>query len=706
MNKIKVIRDEINKIISDGDFKNGKLLIDEYKNCFGNDDEIASMEAIVNFYQENYEQALINIREGLKINIFNSDLYSIMGNIYQALGEYNRAYLCYEQALYLCQDEANKGEIENSITNLKKNYKIDVNNISFVLLTYNQLDYTKLCIDSIRKNNYKNSYQIIIVDNNSTDGTVEWIKAQEDIKVVYNNDNKGFPKGCNQGIEISEKNNDIMLLNNDTVLMPNSIFDLRMGLYSNEKVGAVGSVSNSVSNGQMISEAFNDFDGYINYAIKNNISDEASYEERVKLVGFAMLFKRNVLDRVGLLDEIFTPGNFEDDDISLRVVLAGYKILLCKDSYIHHFGSVSFRNVKGGYSELLTRNNQKFKKKWGFSAYDAERFYKGILQFIDKEDANILEINAGGGSNLVTIRNELNDRNYYAYETNKKLRKMNEILNLNVIEDLNNDKYNGFFNLVIINEFDVINNNKLMNVIKKLLNLENGKVIIVLDAYKEDRYSFSKEEVIKFVCKFSSFGFEMKKNTTIDNNNGISLCILVFDNLTDNKVFEIASEMLDKGEICKANNYFTLLNNYEINIDLKSVKEKLKDRFKILNQIKFLLRRIELKNDEEAKKVFDYIEQKNICDQSIIELVKENIINKVYILNFIAIEYFEREQYDRVIPYLQEALNINSEDLDTIYNIAFVLNCFGQKEKALDYLKNVNEKNEDINKLISEIKGE
>lgn len=706
MDKIKVFRDEINKIISNCDFENGKLLIDEYKNCFGNDDEIASMEAIVNFYQENYEQALINIREGLKINIFNSDLYSIMGNIYQALGEYNRAYLCYEQALYLCQDGANKGEIENSITNLKKNYKIDVNNISFVLLTYNQLDYTKLCIDSIRKNNNKNSYQIVIVDNNSTDGTVEWLKAQEDIKVVYNNDNKGFPKGCNQGIEISEKNNDIMLLNNDTVLMPNSIFDLRMGLYSNEKVGAVGSVSNSVSNGQMISEAFNDFNGYINYAIKNNIPDEASYEERVKLVGFAMLFKRNVLDKVGLLDEIFTPGNFEDDDISLRVVLAGFKILLCKDSYIHHFGSVSFRNVKGGYSELLTRNNQKFKKKWGFSAYDAERFYKGILQFIDKEDTNILEINAGGGSNLVTIRNELKDRNYYAYETNKKLRKMNEILNLNVIDDLNNDKYNGFFNLIIINEFDVINNNRIMNGIKKLLNLENGKVIIVLDAYKEDRYSFSKDDIINFVRKFNKFGFELKKNSHIDNDNGVPLCILSFDNLTDNKVFEIVSDMLEEGKICQANNFLLLLDNYKVYTDLKNVKEKLKDKFEILNQIKFLLRRVELKNDEDAKKVFDYIEQKNISDQSIIELVKENIINKVYILNFIAIEYFKREQYDRVIPYLQEAFNINSKDIDTIYNIAFVLNCFGEKEKALDYLENANEKNEDINKLISEIKGE
>ena len=54
------------------------------------------------------------------------------------------------------------------------------------------------------------------------------------------------------------------------------------------------------------------------------------------LVGFCYLVKKSVIDKVGLLDERFTPGNFEDNDLSLRILLEGYKLLLCKNVFIHH----------------------------------------------------------------------------------------------------------------------------------------------------------------------------------------------------------------------------------------------------------------------------------------------------------------------------------------------------------------------------------
>ena len=78
---------------------------------------------------------------------------------------------------------------------LKYPYLIDIskeNNIhltSIIILTYNQLKYTKLCIESIRKFTYKNRYELIVVDNNSTDGTVSWLKEQDDIKLILNNEN-------------------------------------------------------------------------------------------------------------------------------------------------------------------------------------------------------------------------------------------------------------------------------------------------------------------------------------------------------------------------------------------------------------------------------------------------------------------------------------------------------------------------------------
>ena len=85
---------------------------------------------------------------------------------------------------------------------------------SIVILTFNKIDYTIKCIESIRKYTSLGSYEIIVVDNASTDGTKEWLKAQGDIIKIFNKENLGFPKGCNQGIEIAT-GNEILLLNND-----------------------------------------------------------------------------------------------------------------------------------------------------------------------------------------------------------------------------------------------------------------------------------------------------------------------------------------------------------------------------------------------------------------------------------------------------------------------------------------------------------
>lgn len=141
--------------------------------------------------------------------------------------------------------------------------------------------------------------------------------------LVSNQENKGFPAGCNQGIKAAEPENDILLLNNDTIVLPNSIFWLRMGLYEEERIGATGSMSNSVINGQRIEAKLAGVEEYITYGTAMNIPMENALEKKTWLVGFAMLLKRKALDEVGLLDERFSPGQNEDVDLCIRLNLAG-----------------------------------------------------------------------------------------------------------------------------------------------------------------------------------------------------------------------------------------------------------------------------------------------------------------------------------------------------------------------------------------------
>lgn len=91
------------------------------------------------------------------------------------------------------------------------------------------------------------------------------------------------------------------------------------------------------------------------FAEENNIPMEHPYEDKLRLVGFSMILKRSVLNRIGLLDERFSPAYFEDDDLSYRIIQAGYKLLLCKNSFVYHFSKGSFRKNLRSYFDLLIK---------------------------------------------------------------------------------------------------------------------------------------------------------------------------------------------------------------------------------------------------------------------------------------------------------------------------------------------------------------
>ncbi|MDF2571509.1 MAG: rhamnosyltran: rhamnosyltransferase [Sporomusa sp.] len=235
---------------------------------------------------------------------------------------------------------------------------------SIVILTYNKLDYNKLCIESIRKYTEPDSYEIIVVDNNSTDGTAEWLQSQSDLKLIMNSENVGFPAGCNQGIKVA-CGDSILLLNNDTIVTPCWLANLRSCLFSSPDIGAVGAVTNSCSNFQSIPCEYSSIEGMISFSRHVNNSNPGLWENRTRLVGYCMLIKSAIINEIGLLEEAFSPGNYEDDDYCLRIRKAGYRLVLCRDTFIHHFGSVSFGEQAAQFNTLLETNRQRFIEKWG-----------------------------------------------------------------------------------------------------------------------------------------------------------------------------------------------------------------------------------------------------------------------------------------------------------------------------------------------------
>lgn len=281
---------------------------------------------------------------------------------------------------------------------------------SIVILSYNTCRYTRECIESIRRYTQPGSYEIIVVDNASTDDSVSWLRGQGDLRCIFNKRNEGFPKGCNQGMALAT-GRDILLLNSDTVVTLHWLENLRRALYSRENVGAVSCLTNSCSNFQKKEVSYANMDEMQAFAAEYNRTDPEKWCSWLYLVGFCLLLRREVYEKLGGMDERFSPGNFEDNDYCLRMRQAGYELLLCGDTFIHHYGSASFlagmdekeREKKTReYAKLSARNERMFYEKWGLGhSYAAVR----VKPFLQMEElipfgARVLVLDTGEGADI------------------------------------------------------------------------------------------------------------------------------------------------------------------------------------------------------------------------------------------------------------------------------------------------------------------
>ncbi|QDT40357.1 SPBc2 prophage-derived glycosyltransferase SunS [Gimesia alba] len=233
---------------------------------------------------------------------------------------------------------------------------------SIIIVTHNQLPYTQQCIDSLRMRTDE-PYELILVDNGSTDGTPDYFNSLADADVILNSENLGFPAAVNQGIAAASGDN-ILLLNNDTLMTTGWLHRLLARLHSSEDIGIVGPVSNNISGPQQIPVTYTDLaslDGFAWDLGKRH--DQQSLDES-RLVGFCMLFKRTLVDKIGTLDERFGIGCFEDDDFCRRANAAGYRTVIAADSFVHHFGSRSFIGSNADFTGIMQENEQKYREKW------------------------------------------------------------------------------------------------------------------------------------------------------------------------------------------------------------------------------------------------------------------------------------------------------------------------------------------------------
>lgn len=239
--------------------------------------------------------------------------------------------------------------------------------VSILVVTHNQPVLTEICLQSLVLCTDYPNWEVVVVDNGSDPETVrllqEWAARLPNMRLHLNPTNRGFPAACNQGVELA-RGEIFCFLNNDTVVTPGWLSALVDELLTDPKVGLVGPVSAGVQNEAQVKVPDRALQALTLWAINRCQQFFRQSRPLSMLAFFCVATWRNIWMELSGLDEAFGVGLFEDDDFSLRIRRAGYRLRCRLDAYVHHFQSSSFAKLSDTrYLQIYEHNRKLFLEK-------------------------------------------------------------------------------------------------------------------------------------------------------------------------------------------------------------------------------------------------------------------------------------------------------------------------------------------------------
>ncbi len=506
---VDTVKEYITDLISQNILNEALRIVNQSIQIVTNDVDLYSMKAVIMMKLESNGSAKEVLSEGLVINPKHIDSLYNLAYLYELENQFDLATDLYKKILELSDERELLEEVKIKIVELSHNKeslpiqnnlaidinkrkpstKIQINNnsingktTSIVLLTYNKLDLTKLCIQYLIRFTDMSRVELIVVDNGSTDGTTEWLEEQKYIdKLIIHHQNQGYTKGFNSGIKHTNLE-EVFLLANDILVTPNWLENLRACLNHSEKVGLVVPVMNYASNGQAIDVEYKNLDDMVKFASQYNDHDPLKWEEKARLITCCAFGKKSNFKKVDMFDERYlNGGSFSDDDISFKFISAGYKLFLCKDTFVHHYGS---QTVSEGLLDDLNRGREKFIQKWGFDSWEKSGVHYSSLSLMKNIHSNskILVVGCGVGETLLYIKQNYPNTEIFGIESNVNAayfaKNFGKVLEVNLLVDkikLKEDYFDFILLTGVLNE--KIELDQLLKKVSPFLKRDTGFIL-------------------------------------------------------------------------------------------------------------------------------------------------------------------------------------------------------------------------------------
>ncbi|MGE3175189.1 MAG: tetratricopeptide repeat protein [Planctomycetota bacterium] len=225
-------------------------------------------------------------------------------------------------------------------------------------------DLTAACLDSLRQQDAPHRLQVILVDNAGCDATAA-LARRPGVEVLRQERNLGFAGGCNRGLAHA-RSPFVLVLNNDTQAAPGLLSRLERALRRCDRIAFAAPISNRVKGPARIDCGDHGRTDAGRREIERELCDPARdrVQDTDSLSGLCLLGRAATWRQLGGFDERFMPGNFEDDDLSLRARLFGHRLVIAGDAFLHHEAHRAFAALGIDMRTELERQHAVFRGKW------------------------------------------------------------------------------------------------------------------------------------------------------------------------------------------------------------------------------------------------------------------------------------------------------------------------------------------------------
>jgi len=238
--------------------------------------------------------------------------------------------------------------------------------VAVIVLTWNGLSYTRRCLESLRRNTDHPDWRVIVADNGSTDGTLEYLRTLEWITLIENGANLGFTRGNNVAMRTVSPDEDIVLLNNDIEIpQPDWLMRLQKTADSSDDIGIVGCRLVHTDGRLLHYGAYMppNYRGVQVGGLERDINQHCFDQDWEAVVFACAYIKSEVRDAVGLLDEDFF-SYCEDSDYCLKAKVAGYRAVCCGSVTLIHIQNASTTTNNVCFEGMLGKARETFIGKW------------------------------------------------------------------------------------------------------------------------------------------------------------------------------------------------------------------------------------------------------------------------------------------------------------------------------------------------------